>query len=432
MRTIFLQTGIAFLSLLGGVVFPVPAVAADEPQAPPASAAQVNQLLGLDLFSEENFWQENVSQVADRLGWKQESRTSNASSYRSYPQRPAEVLGRKAYALSLHGEGGVPAAVSVLFSNKGDVARMVELEPGLSASRAERALEQMKKNYKRIIREDARAIEEELTRVFGPPQWDRTGDSRQTGEQVRRWDWGDTSFLLAAPREEYAVLRIVPSEAFEQKGTKRTSRASLKEELLTRVETRPNGDVVIRDIPMVDQGPKGYCVPATWERALRYMGIPADMNVLAMAASTSVGGGTNIESISSAVASLLRRHGRQLSNSRAKINPVNVSAQIDKGLPILWTMSSLEEMNSEISRRSLERRGVTDWEAWKNKLGESVVHKKWKKDSASAHVCMIVGYNRETGEIAVSDSWGPEYEERWMTFDEAESISFGNWQVIQP
>ena len=32
-------------------------------------------------------------------------------------------------------------------------------------------------------------------------------------------------------------------------------------------------NVVVTDIPMVDQGPKGYCVPATWERYLRYLGI---------------------------------------------------------------------------------------------------------------------------------------------------------------
>jgi hypothetical protein len=33
---------------------------------------------------------------------------------------------------------------------------------------------------------------------------------------------------------------------------------------------------------MVDQGPKGYCVPATFERAMRTMGIDADMYLLAM------------------------------------------------------------------------------------------------------------------------------------------------------
>jgi hypothetical protein len=36
---------------------------------------------------------------------------------------------------------------------------------------------------------------------------------------------------------------------------------------------------------------------------------------------------------------------------------------------------------------------------------------------------LIIGYNRATDEIALSDSWGPSYAERWITADEAEAIS---------
>jgi hypothetical protein len=43
---------------------------------------------------------------------------------------------------------------------------------------------------------------------------------------------------------------------------------------------------------------------------------------------------------------------------------------------------------------------------------------------------MIIGYNKETGEIAVSDSWGPEFEERWVTAAEATAVSQGVFQVV--
>jgi hypothetical protein len=45
---------------------------------------------------------------------------------------------------------------------------------------------------------------------------------------------------------------------------------------------------------------------------------------------------------------------------------------------------------------------------------------------------MIIGYNRETGEIAISDSWGPEFAERWLTLEEAEAISQGSVTSILP
>ncbi|GDY18595.1 hypothetical protein LBMAG55_19180 [Verrucomicrobiota bacterium] len=52
---------------------------------------------------------------------------------------------------------------------------------------------------------------------------------------------------------------------------------------------------------MVNQGPKGYCVPATWERVLRYMGIPADMYVLAMVGQSGAGGGTSLSTLAAGV-----------------------------------------------------------------------------------------------------------------------------------
>ena len=43
---------------------------------------------------------------------------------------------------------------------------------------------------------------------------------------------------------------------------------------------------------------------------------------------------------------------------------------------------------------------------------------------------MIIGYNKKTGEIATSDSWGPNYRERWMTEEEILAISMGEMLII--
>ena len=52
--------------------------------------------------------------------------------------------------------------------------------------------------------------------------------------------------------------------------------------------------VVIQDIPMVDQGQKGYCVVATAARIFAYYGMDyVDQHELASLANTSADGGTN-------------------------------------------------------------------------------------------------------------------------------------------
>ena len=52
------------------------------------------------------------------------------------------------------------------------------------------------------------------------------------------------------------------------------------------------------------------------------------------------------------------------------------------------------------------------------------------KNIQTAHVCLITGYNEDTGEIAVSDSWGPEFEERWISVEHAEQVSQGTFYLI--
>ena len=74
---------------------------------------------------------------------------------------------------------------------------------------------------------------------------------------------------------------------------------------------------------------------------------------------------------------------------------------------------------------------MTDAAAWKKTLAESRKGQKpLQLSRTEGHMCMIVGYNKETGEIAVSDSWGPEFEERWIHATEANQVSFGMCMVI--
>jgi hypothetical protein len=43
---------------------------------------------------------------------------------------------------------------------------------------------------------------------------------------------------------------------------------------------------------------------------------------------------------------------------------------------------------------------------------------------------MIIGYNEQTSEIAVSDSWGPRYGLRWVHIDIAKAVTSRGGFVI--
>jgi hypothetical protein len=316
-----------------------------------------------------------------------------------------------------------------MFANKGD---SVSIGAKDAKDKAKvKARDEQIKDYKKAIAADAKGLEEKLTKLFGKPAADRIGQGGKTSEVVRRWDWNGHAFLLAAPKDEYVALRILSVKSADDGGRSRLSEGDLIARAKARVDRRANGDVILKDIPMVNQGPKGYCVPATWERAMRSMGVPADMYVLAMAGQSGAGGGTSIAAITAGAKAAVSLGGRKIESANIKIDPGTVDKYIDRGQPIMWAMFSTKEYNEIANGRTKERQGMTDPAAWKKAVADARKGQKpLQINRDTAHVCMIVGYNKQTGEVAVSDSWGPDYEERWIMGVEATQVSQGSVTVI--
>lgn len=399
---------------------------ADTPSPP--TPEMVNAALGVPLFADENLWDEDGEDVAVKLDWPRESKTSTDSSWRAYPGDDVRFLGCRPRSMALYAEDGKPSSLSLIFANKGDG---VSYMPDASNSRALSERQTQIREYKRSILNDKKTLAESLTALFGDPVTDRFGNSRNTREQVKRWDWNGHAFLLASPRDEYVALRIMPVYSADAGGKSRISDAEVKARVASRIERRENGDVILTGIPMVDQGPKGYCVPATWERVMRYMGVPADMYVLAMAGDTGAGGGTHLSAVTEGARESIVAAGRKIENPKMKIDTLNVSRFIDRGLPIMWTMFSTPQFNNAANARLKDRASVTDPIEWKKRLNNARRDgRQFRIDDKHSHVCMIIGYNKKTNEIAVSDSWGPEFAERWVTPEEASAISQDSFIVI--
>jgi hypothetical protein len=393
------------------------------------SFGEINTACGVELFSDDNLWDDEAGAVAERLKLPMESETSDQSSYRRYPPAEARFLGARPFSQSLLAEEGKPTGLSFVFANKGDAVSYVAGNIDNREFFDRRA--DLRENRK-AIKEDAEKLEHSLAALFGAPASARLGGGSETSEQMLRWDWNGHSFLLATPPGEYVALRIVPTAMLESGGQSRVTDAVMRERLAARVERRPNGDVILRDMPMVNQGPKGYCVPATWERVMRYMGIPADMYVLAMAGGTRAGGGTSGNNIAWAVRDAVTGAGRRMESPSVKLTPEGVARYIDKGLPVMWAMFTTGQFNAAANRRMKQRQEMTDPQAWAESLEEARrMPRRWPKDPEAGHVCMIIGYNEKTGELAVSDSWGPAFAERWVTAEEAKAVSQGQFFLIE-
>ena len=185
---------------------------------------------------------------------------------------------------------------------------------------------------------------------------------------IERWDWKGHAFLLASQDGEYVNLKIMTTEAADNKGrSEKLSDAKLRELTTSNLISRDNGDVLIGNIPMVDQGPKGYCVPATFERYLRYLQIPADMYILAMTGQTQAGGGTSLSRIIESLDSYISSQSRSMKEIDTDINVRSVQKYVDRGLPLIWTMFSSSEYNDFVNDRSKTRKTTTDWDAWEER-----------------------------------------------------------------
>ncbi|MBT8043118.1 MAG: C39 family peptidase [Pontiella sp.] len=373
---------------------------------------EMNRLFGIDLWGDPLLWDDPTAAAAERMALKKESKTDFMENHRSYPLGKTNVLSEAVYTIVLYGGTDNVESLSFVFLNQGDM-------PGLSGYISPGVIEEMAEK----IEASGMRVHDALVPVLGKPKRDMLGKGEMR-EKVYRWDWNRHAIMLSMQEGKYAAMRIMPSERADRAGrVDKIKEGELKKRMAACVERRDNGDVLIRNIPMINQGPKGYCSPATWERYLRYMDIPADMYLLALAGNTGVGGGTYAHQMIDATQSLISSNGRELEPISANLNPESISEHIDAGLPIMWRFLSTPVFQKAANDNTARRNGGKRKK--KNDSGQA------EDTGSGGHICLIIGYNKQTGEIAISDSWGPRFAERWVKAKDARRVSRGGMNVIK-
>jgi hypothetical protein len=196
------------------------------------------------------------------------------------------------------------------------------------------------------------------------------------------------------------------------------------------VNKSKDGDILIDRIPMIDQGPKGYCVPATLARIGQHVGVDISMHEIAMIANSSSGGGT---SVGAAVASLKKNYARiqlKIKDIRIK-NPINAytsNASVAKQAfdELEYDDRSVASFFKEV-KKQIDKGQII---AWSMVVGLLPENGQPARQSGGGHMRMIIGYNEKSREILFSDSWGSGHELKRIDLKAALIVSSGIYQIV--
>lgn len=401
-------------------------------QQPPAPEI-LNQTFGIPFFGNTSLWDEEEEVVDKRLKLKKESRTDEESSFQNFNKNGDEkILGVRFFSASTQGTLGKVSGITILFANKSDApafATDLEREMRKTSPHLPKVSMQMLAAMRAAIRDDNNQINQTLTGLLGPGSTD-TLETASGRERGTRWDWrGHTFFLVMVPNE-YLALNIFPSSDFDDTDARRLTFSKITQSLPSQVQHLPNGDVIIPDIPMIDEGPDGTMSAVTsMIRLLRYYGLQGDLNALS---TTAVAANFKASNNFASLTNVLPTINSQLNAVGARIVYVQggniplIKPYIDRGQPVLWSVYGAGKFKSLLKERATQRDSVTDWTDWSNSgLSQARASAQTLPSRGQSHTCLIIGYNENTGEIAVSNAWGPSYNVGWLTQQEAHYINQG-------
>ena len=209
------------------------------------------------------------------------------------------------------------------------------------------------------------------------------------------------------------------------------------------VKKESDGSVYI-NIPMVDQGDKGYCVAAVLSRILSYYGSDIDQHVIAQMAKTDATTGTSFEDTERLLRSaktklrfdyknlykednfisdrsyrkMIRSYNKVA--SRKKKKKISTSNIPRKNFPAL-DYSVYKEVRGKARMGSFMRGWV---EPYINKgipicWSVMIFPKDATNGKVKGHMRIINGYNKKTNEIIYTDSWGSGHEKKSMSIEKA-------------
>jgi Peptidase C39 family len=263
---------------------------------------------------------------------------------------------------------------------------------------------------------------------------------------VLKWSYdGANRYNFVA---HYATVYIYKNKQdFNEKNNSKAAPLSLAE-LKSNIKINKDGDRYL-EIPMVDQGQRGYCVVACAERILKYYKVNMDQHILAQVANTSSGGTrtTDIESSmkkvgvkcnfrvkelseysplvgSSKILSFIKKYNRHAKKARkSKIDVKRVRGYnhlfrlMDEELlvktKIDYDKSGFRKFQMRI-KENIDKGMPVLWGVMLGMVKEAKI-----PQNMGGHMRLIIGYNPKTKEMIYTDTWGRGHEFKKISWGKA-------------
>ena len=247
---------------------------------------------------------------------------------------------------------------------------------------------------------------------------------------------------------DYLRLTLTPKGAVKAKVgalAKRATGKAGKAKIKDNVTKSPNGDVYIDNVPMVDQGQKGYCAAAVSERVLRYYGNAVDEHEIAQLAGTTAEGGTSVDAMREVVRTVVSMAAGigdledeiEKYNKAAKVEkkPALSMAQFTRG-NMIYVNEIREAMDPKVVYRMRQKDArLKKFSAGVRQQVNAGIPVFWgvtlgifpekgvNPQSRGGHMRLIIGYNDKKKEILFTDTWGEGHELKRMPEDWAFAIT---------
>lgn len=294
---------------------------------------------------------------------------------------------------------------------------------------------------KKEFEERVKAAMTALDSVCGVKAKKKNVAAKESGVKLKAWswEWENGAAMLEAHstgrgkkdfEAEFIRLRMAKDLSGLERGS--ASDAGSRRELTANVKRTDEGDVWIDNIPMVDQGEKGYCLPATVARIFSYYGMDGvDMHAMASMCDTVAGGGTTIQGMLEALEKIGSRfHVRVMTmkDKGKKPGPEEIVESYNKlakrkgkpasrgfiGVADRDIDNALAFFDQEILEESfpVKKAAMKKWFRPVYKSIDSGIPVLW---GIPGHMRLIIGYNEAKGIIYYSDTWGAGHEKKKMS-----------------
>ena len=296
----------------------------------------------------------------------------------------------------------------------------------------------------------------ELTKVKTPENSSRKLGGENTQQMLCRTSGYDIALRWCTSDRgaEFITINIEPRGAIQKLSL--DIKTSVKANELVRNLRKEAHGVRWIDVPMVNQGDKGYCVVAVVERLMKYYNSSIDQHIIAQLMASDPSHGTDIQSGIAALKSSehkLKIRIKELyankafqtvqefenmlgdynkAAKKAGQQKIDLQGARNGGMHLVSVLGKVDK-ETYIRMRQKERPGPERFFITVKDSIDRGVPLMWmvlilpgelrEQPMASLHARLINGYNPYTKEIIYTDSWGPGHEKKSMKLEEAWAIS---------